>query len=365
MLKVNLKVFAPVYSRGFTLIELLIVIAIIGILSAVVLSSLGSIRTKANRGAAQASLSSVMQELITCADDGGFASLNPVAGNFICCSADANCTTSGAKAGHTAVWPVLPASGAYQASTGSLALGTYTYGADSVNYGVPVNCLQSTNACVASIGAIQPGYSCAITNQCISGSYCSGGTCSSSIATVTIGAQIWMANNVNVGTLVAGSGNQGTSCSSIQKYCYSDTEANCTSDGGLYQWNQAMCGSATEGAQGVCPSGFHIPTDAEQYTLENYLKDGANSCVSTRYGWDCDTAGTKLKVGGSSGFNGILAGNRNTDGSFRSRGTYANLWSSTESGSSAWERGLGSGYSTVYRNANNQAYGFSVRCLKD
>ncbi|PIU75308.1 MAG: hypothetical protein COS76_01505, partial [Candidatus Portnoybacteria bacterium CG06_land_8_20_14_3_00_39_12] len=39
-------------------------------------------------------------------------------------------------------------------------------------------------------------------------------------------------------------------------------------DGGLYQWNQAMCGSTTEGAQGICPAGWHIATDAEWCTLE-------------------------------------------------------------------------------------------------
>ena len=62
---------------------------------------------------------------------------------------------------------------------------------------------------------------------------------------------------------------------------------------------------------------------------------------------------------------GLLAGNRNTDGSFNNQGSNANFWSSTESGVNAWNRYLYSGYATVYRSAYNQANGFSVRCLKD
>lgn len=62
---------------------------------------------------------------------------------------------------------------------------------------------------------------------------------------------------------------------------------------------------------------------------------------------------------------GLLAGYRNTDGSFNNRGTNANIWSSLESGTNAWRRNLNSGNATVNRNANNKLYGFSVRCIKD
>lgn len=62
---------------------------------------------------------------------------------------------------------------------------------------------------------------------------------------------------------------------------------------------------------------------------------------------------------------GLLAGNRNTDGSFNNLGTNANFWSSVRSGTNAWNRNLNSGNATVNRNANSKANGFSVRCLKD
>ena len=59
-----------------------------------------------------------------------------------------------------------------------------------------------------------------------------------------------------------------------------------------------------------------------------------------------------------------LPGNRNTDGSFNNLGSNFNVWSSTPSGASnAWNRNLNSSYSTVNRNANSRANGFSVCCL--
>jgi len=61
---------------------------------------------------------------------------------------------------------------------------------------------------------------------------------------------------------------------------------------------------------------------------------------------------------------GLLAGYRNTNGSFNNRGTNANIWSSLESGTNAWRRNLNSGNATVNRNANNKLYGFSIRCIK-
>ncbi|MBU4142280.1 fibrobacter succinogenes major paralogous domain-containing protein [Patescibacteria group bacterium] len=61
----------------------------------------------------------------------------------------------------------------------------------------------------------------------------------------------------------------------------------------------------------------------------------------------------------------VLAGYRHTNGSFFIRGAFAYFWSSTESGATAWTRNLISADATVYRNAGDKAYGFSVRCLKN
>ena len=196
---------------------------------------------------------------------------------------------------------------------------------------------------------------------------------SKTYSTVLIGSQCWMAENINVGTLTAGAGNQGTDCSSasaIDKYCYSDNESNCTTYGGLYQWDQAMCGGTTAGGQGICPLGWHMPTHDEFTTLERAVCASGTCATDFPYdtsttGWRGTNEGTKLKSGGDSGFAGLLAGSREASGSFNYLSSYGYFWSSVQSGSNAWRRSLGSGYATVNRDAISKAYGFSVRCLKN
>ena len=64
--------------------------------------------------------------------------------------------------------------------------------------------------------------------------------------------------------------------------------------------------------------------------------------------------------------NSVLPGGyRDTDGSYLSLSYFATLWSSTEGDTSAWDRYLNYNYTSVYRNYNTKAYGFSVRCLRD
>lgn len=126
-----------------------------------------------------------------------------------------------------------------------------------------------------------------------------------SYSTVTIYNQCWLARNLNIGTQIlssASAANNGT----VEKYCYSDSSANCDTDGGLYQWDEAMGYSTTEGAQGICPSGWRIPKDSDWYALESYYATG--SCVSSRTAEGCSPAGTALKSGGSSGFVIVMAG---------------------------------------------------------
>jgi len=123
-------------------------------------------------------------------------------------------------------------------------------------------------------------------------------------STVEINGECWLAENLNVGTKVsAGSGMSDDGV--IEKYCHSDGD--CSTYGGYYLWDEAMAYSTTEGAQGICPDGWHIPTDAELHALEDYYADG--SCDGTRnQSLDCSPAGTELASGGSSGMNVLLAG---------------------------------------------------------
>jgi len=118
----------------------------------------------------------------------------------------------------------------------------------------------------------------------------------------------------------------------------------------------------TENAQGICPTGSHIPSDNDWKILERRL-GMTQAQADIANAWRGTTQGTQLKSGGSSGLNMPLAGYRLTDGSFVSLLSYAYLWSSSESSASAWLRDLYSGTATVLRDAYDKGYGFSVRCL--
>jgi uncharacterized protein (TIGR02145 family) len=199
--------------------------------------------------------------------------------------------------------------------------------------------------------------------------------------TVLVGSQCWMAKNLNYGTRVNGSGNQ-TNNSTVEKYCYSDSDANCTTYGGLYQWDEAMdygssCNGTGEGSeacstpvQGICPESWHIPSHYEYVQLERTVCT-SGTCASD-FPYDTSTTGnrgtnegTSLKQNGASGFEGLLAGFCVTGGSFFALGFNGFFWSSLESGTSAWFRALESGYATVGRSTGSKANGFSIRCIKD
>ena len=135
-----------------------------------------------------------------------------------------------------------------------------------------------------------------------------------SYGTVLIGDQCWMAKNLNVGTMTGGTVNQ-TDNGTIEKYCYANNPANCETYGGLYQWNEAMQYSTTPAAQGICAMGWHIPTHDEFTTLERAVC--TSGTCETDFPYDTTTAGfrgtnegTVLKVGGNSGFEGLLSGRR-------------------------------------------------------
>ena len=213
--------------------------------------------------------------------------------------------------------------------------------------------------------------------------------------TVQIGGQCFMAENINIGTMLgAGTTEPTTTDNIIQKWCYNNLESNCVLYGGLYNWNEAMRGASFSGARGICPSGWHIPTDVEYNNLEKTVQGIINSpnaqypCDFSVAGWrrcadnnGADSGGTygagkSLKgvgIGSGNGlgndlvgFNGKLTGARTTSGTYYDLGATLNLWSSTPSGASnAWYRTLYTSYSTVYRNTGARAYGFSVRCLRD
>jgi len=170
--------------------------------------------------------------------------------------------------------------------------------------------------------------------------------------TVQIGPQCWTSVNLNYGNTILSSLVQRDNCV-FEKYCYNDTPSNCTSTGGLYHWDEMMKYDTTQGIQGFCPPGWHVPLEAEWNTLfATYISNGF--------------AGSPLKYSGYSGFDAFLSGVRHENVAWDFQNFAVMYWSSTRHGNSrAWAHGLNS-YNpsvSIYPGLRNNA--FYVRCLKD
>ena len=187
--------------------------------------------------------------------------------------------------------------------------------------------------------------------------------------TVQIGDQLWMAENLKVthynnGDEISYPSNEDFGSFDEGQYgVYDNDPSNADIYGNLYNW--AVVGDD----RGVCPEGWHVPTDEEYTVLTDYL--GGES-----------VAGGKMKEAGyehwaspnegatnESGFTGLPAGYRSTiTGNYYSMGGDGNFWSSSENvtyNGDAWSRLLDYNHSSVSRNSNYKRHGFSVRCLKD
>ena len=183
--------------------------------------------------------------------------------------------------------------------------------------------------------------------------------------TVLIGAKCWMAQNLNVGNLVAGTLSQINN-GIIEKYCYADNELNCNIYGGLYQWDELMQYVTTPGAQGLCPSGWHIPTDAEWTTLVTLLGGTTDAGATMKEAGTAHWLSPNAGATNANGFTALPGGYRNAAGSFTSLATNGYYWVSLESDQNkAWDRWLYYNDKKVDRNGSNKAFGFSVRCIID
>jgi uncharacterized protein (TIGR02145 family) len=143
------------------------------------------------------------------------------------------------------------------------------------------------------------------------------------------------------------------------------------------------------GGRGICPMGWHVPTDREWANLLDKVEGNTTFTVNqTGSEWWGTNAGVKLKSAvtytgndpgngawanhanrgtDNYGFGAVPAGYRDYIGAqFYVRGTYAIYWSSSVISSSlAWNRYFGSGYAQVRRYTNSHSHGYSVRCKKD
>ncbi|GAB4290937.1 MAG: hypothetical protein Kow0068_16300 [Marinilabiliales bacterium] len=184
--------------------------------------------------------------------------------------------------------------------------------------------------------------------------------------TVLIGTQCWMAKNLNYGTMISASTDQSDN-GIVEKFCYNDNSANCNIYGGLYQWDELMGYTTTPGVQGICPTGWHVPTDNEWKTLEMAV-GMSQSDADIDNAWRGTDEGTKLKLGGSSGFDALLGGGKFSTGSFSALNSYGYYYTSNEYTANtlnAWRRCFNTTPQIGRWNTFPKTYGFSVRCVKD
>ena len=187
---------------------------------------------------------------------------------------------------------------------------------------------------------------------------------------VQIGTQVWMAENLktakyNDGTMIPEiSYNDQWSNFTYGAWCYYDNHpANNTKYGKLYNWYSVS--KKYNRNKNVCPTGWHVPTDAEWTVLTDYLGGISSGGKMKEVGttsWNspnADATNTSL-------FTGLPGGYRYSNGDFNAIGYGGNWWSSSEYGTNyAWTRNLfySGGYS--YRDGNVKGNGLSVRCLRD
>jgi uncharacterized protein (TIGR02145 family) len=209
--------------------------------------------------------------------------------------------------------------------------------------------------------------------------------------TVMIGGQCWMKENLK--TLHDPAGNK------IMRYCYEHNLNNCELYGGLYLWNTLMNGESSSdsipsGVQGICPDGWHVPSDAEWLILFDFLapyghsnywdnqfnpKAAGNALKSCRQinsplGGDCNTsehprwsAHNNMHGFDEYGFSALPGGYCRDYGSFYDLGSTGYWWTTT----------ISSGLNKIYRimrfnygivddgGFSDMSYAVSVRCIKD
>jgi uncharacterized protein (TIGR02145 family) len=170
--------------------------------------------------------------------------------------------------------------------------------------------------------------------------------------TVKIGTQCWMSANLNYGTFISSTQMQRDNCVP-EKYCFNNNPANCTSNGGLYQWDEMMQYENVAASQGFCPPGWHIPANNEWITLFNfYISNGF--------------AGAVLKYTGYSGFDAFLSGTRFNNVSWNFNNFATMLWTSTAEGTNkAWAHGMNTYDPSVSFYPSSTTHAFGIRCIKD
>ncbi|MEI7620050.1 MAG: FISUMP domain-containing protein [Candidatus Falkowbacteria bacterium] len=400
-------------NSAFTLIELLVVIAIIGILATISVLALSNARAKSRDAKRAGDMKQIQTALeLFFNDNNRYPTTEEWSEGKI------YSTSTGVTSTYMQVIPNAPTP-ADEGCTNSQNVINYTPINDGTSYAISF-CLGNTT------GTLTSGPKC-LTPGGITDTDCSSSVCGYNLIdsrdgqiypTVQIGTQCWLARDINYGTRVSAcasgdcSGNCTSSCAvrgtvlknqanansgSFEKYCYSDSENNCDTGGGLYQWHTAMalpqaCDSTDCSAQintphqGICPDGWHVSSDLDWSVLESFY--ATSTCDPNRSGSDCSPAGHKLKKRvninglagcsstdpddsdcGSSGFNVLFSGYIIANGATNGLGTITYYRTTSVFGTDRnVPRQIRVSYPSVFRAISGGYYrnaGWPVRCLKD
>ncbi|MDN3676442.1 fibrobacter succinogenes major paralogous domain-containing protein [Flavobacterium paronense] len=191
-------------------------------------------------------------------------------------------------------------------------------------------------------------------------------------ALVEIGGQCWCRYNADIANtnLTAFTNTPTSAWSGYYNNASSELAAN---EGKLYQWTAAMQGAILERSQGVCPAGFHIPSDCEWMYLESVLgmsvADMQGSFFRNTGSVGSDLSSLTSSGTNASGLTALLTGYKDNTGSFNfvSRASGGYWWSSTESSATTVvHRGIDNSNTGSSRNPNvAKAQAFCLRCIKD
>jgi len=185
---------------------------------------------------------------------------------------------------------------------------------------------------------------------------------------LTIGNQMWMGENLKTTKYRNGELIKTTSpatkdirgeFSPQYQWAYDGKESNVAVYGRLYTW------FAVTDSRGVCPIGWHVPTDAEWSTLTTFL--GGEIVAYSKLKESGELHWINYDTGTNEiGFTALPGGLRNGKGSFDDIGSRGSWWTSSENGpSDAWYRLMDCNFNSVYRYLFLKRNGFSVRCIKN
>ena len=184
--------------------------------------------------------------------------------------------------------------------------------------------------------------------------------------TVTIGTQVWMAENLKTTKYRDGSAIENCidpqAWIKLEKgaYCsYRNDDKNVAVYGRLYNW------FAVNDKRNIAPEGWHIPTEKEWNTLIKYLGGSSKAGLKLKEAGTAHWQAPNEGVTNESGFTTLPAGSLNFQGKFISMGRYGYFWSSGASADNGWYFDMNNNNNEVYSGGIFKMSGFSIRCIKD